>query len=128
MVTEPAAADLAREAARRLAAELDPNLPALTERALAEGPAPAPVLRSFDAGTSIALAALILGAAQFAWAIYRDLKKDRKERREPARADRDLLLRRLRLKLGQTSGITGAHRDRVFEVIVDEVLVRGRDA
>ncbi len=128
MAAEPVTAALARQAAGRLATELNaPHLPALTERVLAEGAEPSPVARSFDAGTSIALAALILSAAQFAWAIYRDLKEDRDAEREEPSPTRDLLLRRMRLQLGDTPRIASGERDRVFEVVVDEVLVRGRD-
>ena len=129
MDAEPVTADLARQSAQRLAADLDvPNLPALTERALAQGSdLELTPMRTFDAATSIALAAFLLSAVQFAWQVYRDLKKDREEKQEPVTPPRDLLLRRLRLQFGESQQISRADRDRVFQVVVDEVLVRGRD-
>ncbi len=122
-------ADLARHIAQRLAAETDPDLPALTERALAEGSRAPTRSATYDPGTAIALAALLVSAAQFAWSAYRDLKKDRQEaRQEPAATSpRDLLLRRLRIEMGDPPGISRARRDRLFGVVVEEVLIRPPD-
>ncbi len=119
-------ADLARRIAQRLADETDPNLPALTERVLAEGPETSPESHTYDAGVAIALAALLVSAAQFAWSVYRDLKKDRQEDREkpPTASHRELLLRRMRVEFRGRTEIPRARRDRLFEVVVDEVLVR----
>ena len=52
--------DIARRAAQRLSAELDRNLPALVEAELQGGKPP----ERFDWGTTIALAGLIVSAAQ----------------------------------------------------------------
>ena len=122
-------ADLARRIAQRLADETDPNLPALTERTLAEAAEASAGSPTYDPGTTIALAALLVSAAQFAWSAYRDLKKDRQEaRKDPAAAShRDLLLRRLRLEMSDPPGISRARRDRLFEVVVEEVLIRPSD-
>ena len=119
-------ADLARRAAQRLAAETDPDLPAQTELALAGGAQASTRSATYDPGTAIAFAALLVSAAQFAWTAYRDLKKDREAARaEPAATPpRDLLLRRLRIEMGDPPGIPRARRDRLFEVVVDEVLIR----
>lgn len=103
--------------------ETDPNLPVLTERLLAEGPQAPPESHTYDAGVAIGLAALLVSAAQFAWSVYRDLKKDRRERPTTA-AHRELLLRRLRLEYSGRTEISQARRDRLFEVVVEEVLVR----
>jgi hypothetical protein len=118
--------DLARRIAQRLAEETDPNLPALTQRVLAEGPETSTKPQSYDAGTAIALAALLLTVAQFAWSVYRDLKKDQQEAEEkPAVASpRELLYRRLRLEFHDRPGVSPTQRDRLFEVVVDEVLLR----
>ncbi len=120
--------DLARRIAERLADD-DPDLPALTERVLVEGPKPAATARSFDPGTTIALAALLVSAAQFAWGVHRDLKQDRRQaaKDEDAEVRRELLLRRLRLKMDASPGVSPAQRDRVFDVVVEEVLAGGGD-
>lgn len=73
-----AEAETARRSAARLAAALDPGLPAMTERVLA-GAEPTRSAVTFDAGTSIALAGLLLSIVQFGWTVYRDLRKDRLE-------------------------------------------------
>src|SRR5690242_11527838 len=70
---DPVLADLARRAAAHLAPETDRNLPALVEAQLQGGGAPS---GRYEAATAIALASLIISAAQFARDIYRDLKKD----------------------------------------------------
>jgi hypothetical protein len=121
--------DLARRVAERLAAETDPNLPALTERLLADGPEASAKPQTYDAGTAIALAALLLGVAQFAWAIYRDLRKDRQEAQEKPRttSHRELLHRRMRLEFHDRPGVSTAQRDRLFEVVVDEVMLLDGD-
>ena len=119
--------DLARQIANRLAGEMDPSLPERTERVLAEGTdAPPPPSRTFDPATTIALAALLVSAAQFAWGVYRDLKKDREAARSvpPATPPRELLQRRLRMEFRENTKISGGQRDRLFEVVVDEVLAR----
>ncbi len=119
--------DLARRIADRLAGETNLSLPAFTEQVLAEGTdATPPPMRTFDPATTIALAALLVSAAQFAWGAYRDLKKDREAEKTgpPATPPRELLQRRLRLKFSETTRISAGQRDRLLEVVVDEVLAR----
>lgn len=127
---------LARRTAARLAAELDPALPLALERTLAEraeGAEREPTRGlSFDPGTAIALAGLLLSAVQFGWTIWRDLKQDRREDRE--RIDtalvippRELLLRRLRLKVERPQEVGEAERDRLLAAVADEIL-RAEDA
>jgi len=106
--------DLARRAALRLADEQDRNLPAAVEAQIQTGGA---VPQRFEAATTIALAALILSAAQFAWDIYRDLKKDSK-----AAPAREVIARRMRLELKVSEAITSERRDRVITAVVDELM------
>jgi hypothetical protein len=110
--------DVARRAASRLAAELGPNLPALTERVLIEGGEPSRT-RSYDPGTAIAIASLLVSAAQFGWQIYRDLKSDREadEKRKV-----QVLARRLRLSLTGPSDLSSQQRDRLLEVVAEEIV------
>jgi hypothetical protein len=119
---------IARRAAARLGPSLDPNLPASLERAIAnEGRTDRQ--RSFDAGVSLALAAFLLNSVQFGWKIYRDLKDDREKKQkaqEKAGAEprpRELLLRRMRLALGEPHGLSTAQRDQLLEVVAEEILV-----
>lgn len=120
---------IARRAAARLGPSLDPSLPAYLERALAEE-GRSERHRSFDAGVSLALAAFLLNAVQFGWKIYRDLKDDRDKKQKAQeekdgaeRVTRELLLRRMRLALGEPSGLSTAQRDQLLEVVAEEILV-----
>jgi hypothetical protein len=106
--------DLARRAAMRLGSELDRNLPAVVEARL-QGGSEAP--KRLDAAITIALAALILNAAKFAWDIYRDLKKSSKAAPAP-----DVIARRMRLELNVAEEIDIARRDKVITVVVDELM------
>src|SRR5687768_5659120 len=85
---------ISRRAAERLAG-LDANLPAATERVL-QGQG-APRRRSLDAGTSIALASLLVSLVQFGWTVYQDhlRKKEKPEVRE-------ILVRRLRVRIAES--------------------------
>lgn len=120
---------LARRAAVRLAGEVDPNLPALTERAIAEGGAVGG-MRSFEPVSGLALAAFLLRVAQFGWTIYRGLKKDRERAAEKAAETRakggsglgPLLARRIRLGVELPAGVSPERRDRIVEVVVEEIL------
>lgn len=105
--------DLARCAALRLAAETDRNLPALLEAQL-QGGGTAP--QRYEPATAIALAALVLSAAKFAWDIYRDIKKDAKAAPVP-----DVIARRLRLEL-DAEHVGTERRDRVITVVIDELM------
>jgi hypothetical protein len=106
--------DLARRVARRLGNELDRNLPAVLEAQLQGGGA-AP--QRYDLGITIALAALIVSAAQLAWEIYRDLKKNSK-----AAPTSEVIARRMRLELKVADEIDSQRRDRIVSVVVDELM------
>ena len=112
--------DLARNVALRLQDELDRNLPAAVEAQIQAGGA-AP--QRYDVATTIALAALILSAAKFAWDIYRDLKKDSKTAPAP-----EVIARRMRLELNVAEGIDKKRGDRIIEVVVDELVKRPPEA
>lgn len=113
---EPHAA-LARRAAARLT-DLDPGLPALTERVLATGVDEAPPTRSFDPATALGVASFLVSMVAAAWPIYRDLKKDREEK---AKGAREIIARRLRITFPEPRGVSAAHRDRMIEVVIDEL-------
>jgi len=118
-----------RRAAARLAGEVDPGLPQMAELVLEEGPSPEPT-RSFDPTATVAVAGLLLAAAQLGWQVYRDVRKDRKEAAEKAaknaagdgHALRSVMIRRMRLKLEPPPGLAESQRDRVVEVAVEEIL------
>jgi hypothetical protein len=112
--------DLARNVALRLQGELDRNLPAAVEAQIHGGGA-AP--KRFDAAITIALAALILNAAKFAWDIWRDTKKNSKTAPAP-----EVIARRMRLELNVGEGIDGKRRDRIIDVVVDELVKRPPEA
>jgi hypothetical protein len=120
---------VARRASVRLAGSLDPNLPALTERALAEDGAPRGATRStYDPATAVALAALLLNVAKFGWDIYRDLRSERekaqeKTEKEDPRQIRQVLVRRIRLKAGEPRGLSAAQRDLIVEAVAEEILL-----
>lgn len=108
-------AAISRRAAERLAG-LDAGLPAATERFLqAQG---GPRRRSLDAGTSIALASLLVSLVQLGWSVY----QDRLRQKEKADA-RDELVRRLLDRI-EDSGATlpPGERGRVAEVVAEEIL------
>lgn len=105
--------DIARRAAERLGPELDRNLPAIVEAELQGGRPPE---RFEPLGTVIALATLIVTAAQLAWTMYRDVKKDKKAAPAP-----DLMARRLRLELKIDENVSAEQRDKIIAVVVDEI-------
>ena len=118
-------AEAARRAAARLAPDLGSDLPAYTERALA-GQESTVRRRSFDAGVSLAVAALLVSLAQFGWQIYRDLKEDREKREEADRRQMvPVLVRRMRLSLDAPQGLSVQQRDRLLEVVAEEILITG---
>src|SRR5689334_22332059 len=105
--------DLARRAAQRLSGDLGRNLPATLEAQLQAGKPP----QRYELGTLIALAALLLNAAKFAWDIYRDRKKDVKT--EPSA---DVLARTIRLELKAADGVSIEQRDKIIGTVVEELL------
>jgi hypothetical protein len=115
---DASAPDIARRSASRLVAEFGPNLPALTERVLVEDGEPRR-MRSYDLGTGIAVAGFLVSAAQFGWQIYRDLKSDREA---DGKRNVQVLVRRIRLSLTGPSDLTSQQRDRLLEVVAEEIV------
>lgn len=118
-------ADAARRAAARLAPDFGPDLPVFTERALAGQESIAP-RRSYEAGASLAIASILVSLAQFGWQIYRDLKEDREKKEEADRRQMiQVLVRRMRLSLDAPQGLSVQQRDRLLEVVAEEILISG---
>ena len=67
--------------------------------------------------TVIALATLLLNVAKFAWDIYRDRKKDAKE--VPSA---ETIARTIRLELKSDEGVSAEQRDKIIDVVVEELL------
>ncbi|MBV9479931.1 MAG: hypothetical protein JO249_04145 [Acidobacteria bacterium] len=105
--------DVARRAAQRLSRDLGRNLPATVEAQLQAGK---PAER-FEPGTLIALAALLLNVAKFAWDIYRDRKKDAK-----TGPSADVLARTIRLELKVDTSVSTEQRDKIIGTVMDELL------
>jgi len=57
----------------------------------------------------------LISAAQLAWEVYRDLKK------ETASLSSEVIARKVRLQVAVPAGIDDAQRDRVVATVVDEV-------
>jgi hypothetical protein len=103
----------ARAAAHSLAAEHGPRLEADVELALhtVAGRQSAPE-QYFD---PISLGALIVSAATLAWTIYKDLKKQ-----TPTPAA-NVVTRRVRLELPAGEQISTSERDRIIELVVENI-------
>jgi len=108
------AREIARRASGRLAPQFGPALPAFVEREL-QHPG-ADLQRYTGVELSIAIAGLVVSVAQFAWQIYRDLKKDRTE------VSSEALARQLRVQVEVPAEVTPAERDQVIRIVVEEVL------
>ena len=106
--------DVARRAAQRLSGDLDRNLPAAVEVELQAG---GKGTAGYEPMTVIALATLLLNVAKFAWDIYRDRKKDAKEA-----PSAETIARILRLELKSYEGVSIEQRDKVINVVVEELL------
>jgi len=116
-VTAQASA-VARAAAERLAPELGDGLPFDVETALAADHGPG-AQRYLD---PISLAGLVVAVASFAWTVYRDLRATSGE------VAPDVLARTVRVELRATHNADPALRDRIVEVVVEEVTRRGDEA
>jgi hypothetical protein len=115
------APDIARRAASRLAGEFGPGLPALTERVLAPE-ASAAHRQSLDVGI---VAASLVRVVQFAWQIYRDLYADLEQRDADEQRKVQVLVGRVRRSLTEPTGLTPQQRDRLVEVVAEEVVASG---
>jgi hypothetical protein len=115
-VSEPdiAVRRTARAAARRLAAEIDPDIKTTVETALRDRAADGRPERY--GADPVALGSLLVSAAALAWTIYRDL---RGKTPEPTRRT---VGQRVRLELPVTDPVPSAQRDRIIEVVVEEIV------
>lgn len=106
------------EIARLTAAKFsqtNPNLPQLVENVIANPEAKYDV-QTYDMGTAINLASLIVSIASFTWAIYQEFKKG------PNRPDKKLIARKTKLKFGRVDWNLVHDCDRIIEVIVEETF------
>lgn len=103
----------ARVAARRLTADPNSRLTVDVETALQERGSNG---RPDQYVEPVGLAALIVAAADLAWSVYIDLRK-----KTPKPAP-EVIARQIRIKLDQPRTIEPAERDRVIEIIVDEII------
>ncbi len=110
-------ARIARSAAARLAGDFGLTLPQQIEQQLAsDGQPRAPQHFAVDAGLIVALAGLVLAAAQFGWTIYQDSKKSGAQK-----PSHETVARRIRVKIGAVDGLENKDRDRAIEVVVEEI-------
>jgi hypothetical protein len=101
----------ARAAARRLAADIDPDIKTAVETALRD-----PATDERYGVDPVALGSLVISAASLAWTIYRDL---RDKIPKPAKKT---IEQRVRLELPVTDQVPAAQRDRIIEVVVEQVV------
>ena len=111
------AATLARNAASRLAPEADAALPAYVEAAI-DGRKIAGA-QYFEPATTIALAALVVGIAQFAWGVYRDLSGS------TAKPEPETIARKIRIEVNVPESVSLEQRDRVIAVVLEELVRSG---
>ncbi len=111
-------AQIARQAAAKLAESTTPQLPQLTEGVLAQGER-AGRAQTYDAATAIGLASLLVSMAALAWTIH----QDRKKAASPPR--RDLIERQIRVQLEIPNNVSVAQRDRMIAVVVEETVTYG---
>jgi hypothetical protein len=121
-------ADIARQAADRLAPSLDPGLSAAVDQELARDPLDSRSERVFE---PISLAAFIVSLASFGWTVYRDLKQDR----DAAKADRRETEARLALVLREDErfaagrllpGMTTEQESLILSAVAAEVVAADR--
>ena len=106
-------AELARSATNRLAPEAHSSLPAYVEAKISgenvEG------AQYLDPATTIALAALLVSMAQFAWSVYRDLSQST-EKPQP-----EVIARKIRLEVNVPESVPTEQRDRMIAVVLEEL-------
>jgi hypothetical protein len=101
----------ARAAARRLAAEINPDIKTTVETALRDH-----ATDERYGADPVALGSLVVSAASLAWTIYRDLRD------KTAKPDRKTVEQRVRIELPATDQVPAAQRDRIIGVVVEEVI------
>ena len=117
-MTEPHVA-FARRAAARLAESLDSGLPEQVDRELATAADRDEPRKFIDPGTAIGLGSLIVSLASLGWTIYRDLKQS------GATPTVTSVARRVRVQVGTVQSASIEDRDRIIEVVVEEIVAGG---
>ncbi|HEX4703005.1 MAG TPA: hypothetical protein VH352_12805 [Pseudonocardiaceae bacterium] len=107
---------VARAAARELATDHGPELAAQVEAALHERRAGQAPTQFFD---PVSLGSLIVSIAALSWTVYKDL------RAKAATSTKDAVAVRVRVELTPSDHVPQAQRDRVIDVVTEEVI---RDA
>jgi hypothetical protein len=110
---------IARTAARRLENSRWPGLKAATEAALDDRHGTTPHRGADQYVDGVSLAALIVAAADLAWAVYTEL-------RTKSSNTTQVIIQRLRVELTQSRVLEPGDRDQVIEVVAEEV-VRSQD-
>ncbi|MEE8585431.1 MAG: hypothetical protein V3T83_11315 [Acidobacteriota bacterium] len=111
--------EISRRVAKKLAGEIDPLLPQLTEAVLGGESGAGGRPGSFDAGLSIAAASFLVSMVGVAWPIYKDIL-NRKQK-----PSRQAVSRRVRVRIQDSADIKPAQRDRMIEVVVEEIFAHG---
>lgn len=119
MMLDPGDPQAPQAAARRAAArlsDLNPDLPAAVDRALA-GPDAPRRRHVFDAGVALSLASFLLGLVQFGWTVAQDRKRQKESK--------DDLIRRMRERIEAADVddlLPPGQRERVLQVVAEEIL------
>ncbi|MCX5801140.1 MAG: hypothetical protein NTX17_07120 [Candidatus Eisenbacteria bacterium] len=107
---------IARNAAARLAATLGSELPQMTEKALDMPDARGVPDQYLDSATAINLASLVVSIASLVWSMCQDRPQ------KTSKSNRDVIQRRITLKVGRPDGVSVSQRDRIIEVVIDEAM------
>jgi hypothetical protein len=123
--------EIARTSAARLN-DLDPDLATAMDQVLAgqERPRRRSIggMGGLDAGATLTLASFVLSLVQFGWSVYRDQRRDQRRDQHQGQKEevRDVLIRRLRMRIEQVDGgdelVPPGRRDRILEVVAEEIL------
>jgi hypothetical protein len=134
--------DLARKMAARLERKVDPKLPALVERVLAEGDedeGDSGHKRSFDPTIAVAIATFVVAIAKAAWEVVKDVREGREKKKQTqqgaaqeARIEtleqevaflKGLVLSRVRIAVEAPPEVPTGDRDDIYEAAAEEVVV-----
>lgn len=80
----------------------------------------------YDAATTIALAAFILSVAQFGYSIFRDLREDRRKKKEGRTEVRQILLQRMETHFNSELDATYP-RKQIIERTVETLIAQESD-
>lgn len=108
----PTEHDIARRAAERMASQIHPTLPMHVEAALMRG-TPASLQQYSGAEMVVAVAALLVSAAQLAWQVWKDTRQSQQE-----------ILHVLRVELVVPEMLDEAQFNAVIDAVVAELPER----